>query len=85
MMYNLEYRCKCQQYVMVIIAKYKKMLMFLYHTALLWQKEASDIPSKSELFMFSYFIECALLPGRILCINTHPAKRNVSYDIMIFH
>ena len=24
-------------------------------TALLWQKEASDIPSKSELLMFSYF------------------------------
>ena len=25
------------------------------YTALLWQKEASDIPSKSELLMFSYF------------------------------
>ena len=24
-------------------------------TALLWQKEASDMPSKSELSMFSYF------------------------------
>ena len=28
---------------------------FLNHSALLWQKEASDIPSKSELLMFSYF------------------------------
>ena len=46
-------------------------------TALLWQKEASDIPSKFELLMFSYFIYCALLPGQILCINTHPAKRYV--------
>ena len=25
------------------------------NSALLWQKEASDIPSKSELLMFSYF------------------------------
>ena len=25
------------------------------NSALLWQKEASDIPSKSELWMFSYF------------------------------
>ena len=25
----------------------------LYYTALLWQKEASDIPSKFELLMFS--------------------------------
>ena len=51
------------------------------NTALLWQKEASDIPSKSELVMFLYFTRCALLPGQILCINAHPAKRYVSYDI----
>ena len=38
------------------------------NTALLWQKEASDMPSKSELhvLMFSYFTLCALLPGQIL-------------------
>ena len=41
------------------------------NTALLWQKEASDIPSKSELWMCSYFTYCALLPGQVLCINTH--------------
>ena len=37
------------------------------------------VPStcKSELLMFSYFTQCALLPGQILCINTHPAKRYV--------
>ena len=34
-------------------------------TALLWQKEASDIPSKFELLMFLYFTQCALLPGQI--------------------
>ena len=34
---------------------------------------------------FSYFTYCALLPGHILCINTHPAKRNVRSDITIFH
>ena len=45
------------------------------NAALLWQKETSDIPSKFELLMFSYFTSCALLPGQILCINTHPAKR----------
>ena len=44
------------------------------HTALLWQKEASDIPSKSELLMFAYFTKCALFPGKILCTNTYPAK-----------
>ena len=57
------------------------------NTALLWQKEASDIPSKFELLMFSYFAYRTLLPGQILCINTHPAKRYVRYkkDIMIFH
>ena len=47
------------------------------NAALLWQKEASDIPSHSELLMFSYFTYCALFPGQILCIKTHPAKRNV--------
>ena len=26
-----------------------------HYTALLWQKEASDIPCRSELLMFSYF------------------------------
>ena len=41
------------------------------------KKEASDIPSNSELFMFSYCTQCALLPGQILCTNTHPAKRYV--------
>ena len=46
-------------------------------TALLWQKEASDIPSKSELLMFSYFTKCALLPGQMSCINTHPDERYV--------
>ena len=55
------------------------------YTALLWQKEASDIPSKAELLMFSYCSQCALLPGWILCINTHPAKRYVRQDIVIFH
>ena len=50
---------------------------FSNNTALLRQKEASDIPSKSELLMFSYFTQCALLPGQILYINTHPAKRYV--------
>ena len=29
---------------------------FVNYSALLWQKEASDIPSKSELLMFSYKI-----------------------------
>ena len=39
-----------------------------------WQKEASDIiPSKSELI--DVFIFYALLPGQIVCINTHPPKR----------
>ena len=42
------------------------------------QKEAIDIPSKSELLMFSIVPgHGALLPGQILCINTHPAKRYV--------
>ena len=42
-----------------------------------WQKEASDIPSKSELLMFLYFTFIIFfLPGQILCINTHPAKRH---------
>ena len=45
------------------------------HTALLWQNEASDIPSKSELLTFSYFTKCAFLSGQILCINTDRAKR----------
>ena len=45
-----------------------------YYTAQLWQKEASDIPSKSELLMCLYFTHCALHLGQILCINTHPAK-----------
>ena len=43
--------------------------------ALLWQKEASDIPSKSELLMFLYFTKCAFLAGQISSINPHPAKR----------
>ena len=30
------------------------MLIVLIYTALIWQKEASDIPSKFELWMFSY-------------------------------
>ena len=43
----------------------------------------SDIPSKSELLrlvMFSYFtyMQCVfILPGQILCINTHPPKKYV--------
>ena len=45
--------------------------------AQLWQKEASDIQSKSELLMFLYFTQCALLPGQILCLNTHPLERYV--------
>ena len=28
---------------------------------------------------------CSLLPGQILCTNTHAAKRYVMQDIMIFH
>ena len=32
------------------------------YTALLWQKEASDIPCKYELLTFSYLTQCALLP-----------------------
>ena len=40
------------------------------YTALLCQKEASDITSKSELLMFSYITQCALLTGQILYINT---------------
>ena len=28
-----------------------------------------------SLLMFSYSTTCALLPGQIVCINTHPAKR----------
>ena len=47
------------------------------YTALLWQKEASDIPSKFELLMFSYFAYCTRLPGQIVCINTRPAKKYV--------
>ena len=54
--------------------KYRNVLC---SAALLWQKEASDIPSKSELLKFLYFTQCALLPGQILCINPHPAKRYV--------
>ena len=45
------------------------------YSALLWQKEASDIPSKSELLMFLHLTQYALLPDQILCINIHPAKR----------
>ena len=48
-----------------------------WYAALHWQKEANDIPSKFELWMFSYFACCILLPGQILCINTHPAKKYV--------
>ena len=33
--------------------------------------------------MFSYLTYCGLLPGQILCINTHPAKIYVRKDIMI--
>ena len=47
------------------------------YSALLWQMEASDILSKSELLKFLHFTQCALLPGQILIINTHPAKRYV--------
>ena len=54
-----------------------KVETLLNNAALIWQKEASDIPSKYELLMFSYFTKCALLPGQILCINNHPAKRCV--------
>ena len=34
---------------------YMIIIASLINTALLWQKEAGDIPSKIELFMFSYF------------------------------
>ena len=60
-----------------ICADHSCVNMFPRTAALLWQKEASDIPSKSELLMFLYFTQCALLPGQILCINTYPAKRYV--------
>ena len=35
--------------------------------------------------MFSYFTQCAFLPGKILCINTHPAKRYFRQDIMVYY
>ena len=38
---------------------------FTTNAALLWQKEASDIPSKSELLMFSYFTY-------IVCSSSRP-------------
>ena len=41
------------------------------------RKQGGDIPPKSELLMFLYFTQYPLLPGQILCINTHPAKRYV--------
>ena len=41
------------------------------------KKEASDIPSKSELLMILYFTQCALLPSQISCINAQPDKRYV--------
>ena len=50
----------------------------LYYTALLWQKEASGIPLKSELLMFSYFTQCTFLPDQILCINPHIRHHEVS-------
>ena len=33
---------------------HNRSLHYKHESALLWQKEASDIPSKSELLMFSY-------------------------------
>ena len=42
------------------------VFIMMHYTVLIWQKEASDIPSKSELFMFLYFTKCALLAGQIL-------------------
>ena len=47
------------------------------YSVLLWQKEASDLRSKSELLIFSYFTQCAPLPGQILCINTHLLLRDM--------
>ena len=38
-----------------------------------------------NLSYWSFHTLCALLPGQILCINTHPAKRYVRWDIMIVH
>ena len=41
------------------------------NSGLLWQKEASDVPSKSELLMLSYFTVCAFLPGQINVVHKH--------------
>ena len=64
-------------YLQLLNNMYCKLYIFTFNTALLWQKEASDIPSKSELLMFLYITQCALLPGQILCVSTHPAKKYV--------
>ena len=40
---------------MPVLKKKIKYVSNANYTALLWQKEASDIPSKSELVMFLYF------------------------------
>ena len=46
------------------------------HSALLCQKEASDIPSKSELIdVYIFYLVCS--SRKILCINSHPPKRYV--------
>ena len=46
--------------------------------AQLWQNEASDIPSKSELLMFLHYLVCSSSrPNWIQVIKTHPAKRYV--------
>ena len=39
----------------VVIIDFGNRVAFRNSTALLWQKEASDIPSKFELLMFLYF------------------------------
>ena len=63
-----EKKIECQLAIATYVC-YVFLLMedFFIHSVLLWQKEASDIPSKSELLMFSYFTLCAL---QMLCINS---------------
>ena len=62
------------------------LLIDVHILVLLWQKEASDIPSKSELLMFLYLRSVLFFQVKFSCI-TLILLRDMSgiKDIMIFH
>ena len=49
----------------MVIRDALKAKHFQMSAALLWQKEATDTPSKSELLMFSYFTHAVYSSSRL--------------------